>query len=113
MLTLTLRVMVNMKLRDMDEGDQQGYHSLNTMHFSCRIAMGYSLLFSMPVVCVKNFVSMPGSVLKLTISILEGLIRLNYALTVTMDYRMQSERGSKRMHSDWAVKSSCLRLSLA
>src|SRR5271169_2000548 len=106
-------MMMKRMLRDMGGGAQQGCHSLNTTLFSCSIAMAYSLLFSTPVVCVKNFVSMPGSVLKLIISILHALIRLNYALIVTMDCRTQSEQGSRRMHSDWAVKSSFLHLSLA
>src|SRR5438552_8560854 len=86
---LTLRVMMmNRMLGDMDGGDQQGSHSLNTMLLSCRIAMAYSLPSSTPVVCVKNFVSMLGSVWKLIVSILHALIRLNYAPIVTMDYRM-------------------------
>ena len=55
------------------------------------------LLSSTPVVCFKNFVSMPVSVWKLTVSILRGLIRLNYELIATVDYRMQSVQGLRRM----------------
>ena len=92
-------MMMNKMLRDRGVGDQQGSHSLNIILSSCRIAKAYSLLSSMPVVCFKNFVSMPRSVWKLTVSILRGLIRLNYVLIVTMDYRMQSVQGLRRMLS--------------
>ena len=47
----------------MDEEDPKEYHSLNITLFNCRIAVMYSLLFSMQVDYVKNTVSMPGFVL--------------------------------------------------
>ena len=109
-----LRVMtMNRMLQDIGERDQQGYHSFNTTLFSCRIIILYSLLFSTPAVCFRNFMSMPGSMLKLTISILHTLITLNCVLIVPMDYRMQSGQESKKTHSNCIVKLSFLHLSPA
>src|SRR5205814_735696 len=112
--TLILRVMMMWKmLRDMDGEDLQECHSLNTMLMNCRSVVVYSLLSFMLVDYVKSSVLMLGSVLKLIVSILHVLIKLNYVLIATMDFKMQLEQGLRMIPRDWAVESFSLHPSLA
>ena len=111
---LILRVMMMWKmLRDMDGEDLQECHSLNTMLSNCRNMVVYSLLSFMPVDYVKSSVLMLGSVLKLIVSSLHVLIKLNYVLIATMDFKMQLEQGLRMIPRDWAVESFSLHPSLA
>src|SRR5436190_21811345 len=112
--TLILRAMTMWKmLRDMDGEDLQECHSLNTMLMNYRSVVVYSLLSFTPVDYVKSSVLMLGSVLKLIVSILHALIKLNYVLIATMDFKMQLEQGLSTIHKDWAAESFFLHSSLA
>ena len=75
------------------------------MLLNCISVVVYSLLFSTPVGYVKSSVLMLRSVLKLIVSILHVLIKLNYMPIATMDFKMQLEQGLRKMHRDWDVKS--------
>src|SRR6266516_1534535 len=104
--TLILRVTMMWKmLRDMDGEDLQECHSLNTMLMNCRSVVIYFLFSFTLVDYVKSSVLMLGSVSKLIISILHVLIKLNYMLIATMDFKMQLEQGLRMIHKDWAAES--------
>ena len=77
----------------MDGEDLQECHSLNTMLMNYRSVVVYSLLSFTPVDYVKSSVLMLRSVLKLIVSILHALIKLNYVLIAKWTSRYNWSRG--------------------
>ena len=106
-------IMMCKMLQDMDEEDLKECHSLNIILFNCRIVMIYSLLFFMQSDYVKNIISTLEFVLNSIVFNEYEQINQYYELNVIMNFKMQLEQGLRKMHRDWAVKSSFLHPSPA
>src|SRR5437773_430211 len=97
-------IVMRKMLQDMDGEVLKEFHCLNIMLFNYTSVMVYSLLFFMQVDYVKNIVLMLGFALNPIVFNGYGQIKQSYEQTITMGFKMRSERGLRKMRIDWDVK---------